>query len=671
MQPAPLPTRRELRKAREAVVPATTVPEAVVEQPPRASRVFSGVDGMRGVAILSVLFYHSGWTDRGLFGVDVFFVVSGFLITLLMLQELQKTGRLRIGSFFARRARRLVPGLIVTLGSVLALVWWLGSSDELERGAATAVASLAQIANWHQIAAGDAYWEMGGQIAPFAQMWSLSVTEQFYIAWPFVVLGVWFLARKRTGRFAGIMVALFLAAAAVAPILFDGTNTDRLYLGTDARAVAFVAGAVAAAVVSWLERREPAWGSKPAPRSRVALTTLSIAALLVVLAASVLTTSYHEAWLYQGGLAVVAAAAAVLTGTLCFPGNALVRVFSIRPLPAIGRISYSLFLLHLPVFWLLQVLTDGAIAPLVLFGVGTAGTLLAAIVLHHMIAEPLRTARWTPVAATVAIVTSAATILAGSWWLPVQRAEAARSTAMPVTSTESTQGLRPGVAGGRPVVVTVGDSIAVDWAAMLAEHGGGQFAVDGLGSGGCGLLASERTRTSTGWIGQESSQQCARWRDRLAGALADGQADFVVVHTAWDATDQWVDGRWITPCSAEWRGLYSARISELVSMVEASPTRPQILLADDRPSSPVVANPAHMTCFNDATREIAESLPTVTLLPWGEAICPDGKCRSTDAEGHDLFKPDDVHLTTAGMRFFAPWLEKQLTEAQRRTDPAK
>jgi len=206
---APFPTRRSLRHAQQR-------PEAAPSQARNSAR-FTAVDGFRGLAILSVLFYHSGVTSHGLFGVDVFFVVSGFFVTLLALRELRRTGRLRLGAFFGRRARRILPGVVLALIVTVALVARFGTDAELGRARRTAIAGMLQVANWEQLAANQSYWDSLGAINPLGQMWSLSITEQFYLVWPVVLLILWLLFRRHSAWLITTLILLTAVAGAVAP----------------------------------------------------------------------------------------------------------------------------------------------------------------------------------------------------------------------------------------------------------------------------------------------------------------------------------------------------------------------------------------------------------------------------------------------------------------------
>lgn len=645
--------------APEIAVPESAAPEIAAPQAPATqakSWRFPALDGLRGIAVVSVMLYHTNWSVRGLFGVDVFFVVSGFLITLLLLREVSATGRVRVGSFFVRRVKRLIPALLITLALVLAAAWWLTDLRTFTEIADRAWWTVWQAANWSQIADGTAYWDATGQIKPLAQMWSLSITEQFYLVWPFLIVAVCFLCRRRPGVVAVVLIVFTAAAAAVSPLLIgNGEGTDRLYLGTDARAVAFVAGAAAAAVVVWIRGRS-AVQVVPSRGTRIGITALSSVALVAVVGASLLATSYHDVWLYQGGMAAVGVAAAVLVATLCFAGNALMPFFSFGLFRGVGVISYSVFLLHLPVFWALQLLTP-TIAPLMLFVVGGSLTCLLAAFLHHGITERIRKTRWNPWIAIPALAVSVALVAAGSYFLPLLRAQQAAAVTIPTTDAD----MPTGISGGRPLVLTLGDSLANDLASTLIDNGSGAVAVVDAGQGGCGVVDDTAVRATSGYVWDTTN--CPDWRQTWKASIAAQPTDAILVHLGWDAGEHLIDGTWMGPKDPEFQTIYAQTLDEVASMVEAESSSARILLVLDRPTDGIISDPTVTAAFNQLLVDAAARHPSIAVADLGAALCGTGTCRTTDGAGRELFLPDNVHLSPSGRDFIAPWLEQSVRDA--------
>lgn len=673
-------TRKELREQQQSVEsslraaasPGVAPAEARAEAAPKAlfSTRFDAVDGMRGIAIISVLLYHCGWSTRGLFGVDAFFVVSGFLITLIMIREATTTGRIRVGRFYARRAKRLLPSLFLTMAAVLLIIWSEGTLEELKSAGATAIASVLQIANWHQIGADSGYWDQSSQIIPLGQMWSLSVTEQFYLFWPLVVLLAWVLARKRPGALAIWMSVALVGAALVAPLQYDGTNSDRLYLGTDSRIVAFVAGAAAAALVFWvLAKRRAASlevSTPPTSAARFWVTALSIVSLVAVVGVSIATDDYHEGWLYQGGFAAVAIGIAVFTATLCFPANALIRPFSWKPFRVVGVVSYSMFLLHLPVFWLVQKWWNYEIHPLMLFVVGGVITWLASMFLHHLVAEPLRTRTWKPVGATISIIVGVALVVGLAWYLPIQRLNAPK----PVVELgvqapgdafviDEVLPFPTNAAGGPLNVAVIGDSVAGNMYAALAEYRTVDLQAVDVTFGGCGIFDATQARADNGYI-MESERYCWPWKDKLRAASAQQEIDVYVLHNLWDADDQLHDGTWMGPCTDAWASRYASQLELLVSIGDEQERKPLILLSNDRARDDTASlNSGRLGCKTAVEDSVIAAHDNVHRLDFQATLCPDGTCVSTTPSGAPLYT-DGAHFGPEGLALLAPWLQNEM-----------
>src|SRR4051794_2930819 len=208
------------------------------------------LDGLRGVAVLGVLAFHLGHLRGGFLGVDLFFVLSGFLITSLLLAEWRRDGRIALGAFWARRARRLLPAVLVLIAAIAAYAATNPPSVAMHALRGDALATLAYVANWHAIVADHSYWELFSVPSLLAHTWSLAIEEQLYVVWPLIVV-----VALRFGRRALLFTALGLGvASAIAMIVLhgDGDPTSRVYFGTDTRAAAVLFGA---ALAAWGGRR--------------------------------------------------------------------------------------------------------------------------------------------------------------------------------------------------------------------------------------------------------------------------------------------------------------------------------------------------------------------------------------------------------------------------------
>lgn len=627
---------------------------------------FDAIDGMRGLTVLSVLLYHTNWSGSGLFGVDLFFALSGFLISLIMLRELENTGRLDVVGFYRRRFKRLVPALLITLAGVLAVAWFVASAKDLERYGETSLFAVLQIANWHQIWTGGSYWDHTGAIQPLAHMWSLSITEQFYLFWPGLFIACWWMTRRVIGWLIVALATLTVAAASISPLLFDGTNSDRLYLGTDSRAVAFIAGALAASVVYWVKTRRRSFAA-PSRVGGALLTGISSTLLVIVLIASVSASSYHDDWIYEFGFALVAVVGSAFIATLCFPQNKLVKFFSFSVFRSLGKVSYTVFLLHLPIFWGLQLITPG-IEPLTLFAVGTVLTWMLAAFVHYGITERMRTAPWKLTRGIPALVVSVAVVVAGSVLLPNQRLLQDQSTqtadadnSVVLTPGEEPVAVPEGRAGGRPVVLTVGDSLSNDIASALSDHGNDLFAINDGAAGGCGLLRSPQIRMEDGTAGD--SKHCSDWRADWPNTLAAVQPDVIVMHTAWDALDQQIDGEWVKPGDVLYDTTYSQTLNEAAAIVEEFSPHSRIIVVNDRPTTGLIKDPDRTSAFDNLLTEFSGTKDNVDIADLASFLCETGECATTNDDGAALFLPDNVHFTPQGKSTIAPWLERQIVDS--------
>ena len=209
-----------------------------------------GIDAMRALAVLAVFGYHSGlsWVPGGFLGVDVFFVISGYLITSLLLREFRGTGKIELARFWIRRARRLLPAVGVLI-AVAMIVSAIADPNKIDQTRGDALASLFYFANWHFIFAHTSYFEQFGRPSLFTHLWSLSVEEQFYLFWPLVfAAGMKFFGR---GKLLLGVLAGAIASVVLAWILFDpGHDASRVYYGTDTHAVGLLAGVALALVWS-------------------------------------------------------------------------------------------------------------------------------------------------------------------------------------------------------------------------------------------------------------------------------------------------------------------------------------------------------------------------------------------------------------------------------------
>ncbi len=304
-----------------------------------------GIDAMRALAVLAVFGYHAGlgWVPGGFLGVDVFFVISGFLITSLLLREFRSTDHIALGRFWLRRARRLLPAVGVLI-AVAMVVSAIAEPDKIDTIRGDAVSSLFYFANWHFIYEHASYFEQFGRPSLFTHLWSLSVEEQFYLFWPLVFAA----GMKLFGR-GRLLIGVLAGAAgsvALAWILFDpGHDASRIYYGTDTHAVGLLAGVALAMVWSPTQlRTHRSFGPLVGP----ILDALGVVALAYLILSFVHVHDYDLA-LWHGGYAWVAIATALLLAALAHPAARLGGIIGRPALLWLGLRSYSFYLWHWPV----------------------------------------------------------------------------------------------------------------------------------------------------------------------------------------------------------------------------------------------------------------------------------------------------------------------------------
>jgi peptidoglycan/LPS O-acetylase OafA/YrhL len=389
--------------ARAGAAPAAARPVDAPAAPVRKGLGYlPALDGIRGLSVLAVVAFHLGRFPGGYLGVDAFFVLSGFLITSLLLVEHERGSGIDLVHFYERRVRRLLPALLVLLLGVVvwARVWALPGELDGLRG--EAMAALFYIANWWAIAHTDGYWDLDAAPSPFEHMWSLAIEEQFYFLWPvlFVVL-----ARLggRSTRIVGVASLGLAAASALAMVaLYDGVDPNNVYLGTHTRAQAILLGA---ALAWFLARRG---------RDREVAAPVRAAgwAMAAVLALMWWRVPGDADWMYQGGFTLHAVLVAGVIAVVVPHRGGLARVLSWRPLRAVGAVSYGLYLYHWPaIVWLTPERTgmDGWSLDAVRVGAAVAATMVS----YWLIERPLRfSRRITPRQVAVGVPVSMAVVAA-------------------------------------------------------------------------------------------------------------------------------------------------------------------------------------------------------------------------------------------------------------------
>ena len=342
-----------------------------------AVKYVAGLDGLRALAVLAVLLFHAefSFASGGFLGVSLFFTLSGFLITTLLIDEHESTGTLSLRRFYGRRARRLLPAAYASLLLVAALSpWW--AAGQLRSLPGDLLAAVANVANWRFAFSSTSYEDIFlGDSSPVAHFWSLAIEEQIYLVLPLVV----FVAIRRGRRTLGVVTAVLLAASILATLLTS--DRDLVYNGTHTRAAELLVG-VALAQLLRLRRIPSSTGRSPV------VPGLAASLIFVGLVA---VASLQQAWIYGGGLVGVALVSAVLIAAVV-DGRFPARLLEAAPLVAIGKVSYGLYLYHWPVFLLLDAERTG-LEQVPLFALRCGVTALLTVGSYALIEQPVRRGR--------------------------------------------------------------------------------------------------------------------------------------------------------------------------------------------------------------------------------------------------------------------------------------
>jgi peptidoglycan/LPS O-acetylase OafA/YrhL len=631
------------------------------------------LDGVRAVAVLAVIAYHVGSRlPGGFLGVDVFFVLSGYLITTLLLRERLRLGRIDLAGFWSRRARRLLPAVLILVAVCALMTAHFGAIGSYDARRQDMLATIFYYANWHFIAEGASYFAQFTGTSPLQHTWSLAIEEQFYLLWPLVVLGVGLFRGWSTRVLWGVVVVGTLASAGWLIASYDPADPTRVYFGTDTRAHELFIGAGLAAL---LLNRPQLIGSKwMATAARWAWP-----AIAVLFAVAFVVMHDQSGFYYRGGslaFALLVAAALLLVETA--PGSVLGRLLSLRAVVWVGTISYGLYLWHWPlIVWVggSSTVPDENVKQLLevvlTFAIATAS--------YYLVERRIRDGRmpWLGLsrerlakggvvaALAVAVIALEATSVGTN---PIVRqltdiggSDCPAGSPAPVPTfawCTRVQPQRPGAS----VVGVVGDSTALalnaGMAQLAGEHGWGYVQA---GKNGCSVLPLQfPTGRSPAAI--TAAETCVGAVPKvLDDVRARAHPDVWVVSDRWSLLPmREPSGRFLQPgerrrrqiIQAEWikrlREL-TARGAKVILMITPPPAPPIECATTSPPpdrcsSTSFTTADAQTVAGRRIVKAAAAKVPGVVAVSVDDLVCPDhGRCPAV--VGGVLTRYDGIHYT--------------------------
>jgi peptidoglycan/LPS O-acetylase OafA/YrhL/lysophospholipase L1-like esterase len=343
-----------------------------------------GLDGLRAVSVAAVVLYHADipWMPGGFLGVEVFFVISGFLITTLLLEERERNGAVSMRGFWTRRAKRLLPALYLLL-AVVSVASLLVYRDAAGRMGGDVIAALLYVSNWWQIHLDQSYFAQAGRPPLLQHLWSLAIEEQFYLLFPpLFVLAVARFAHRNVRWF---LIACSVASAVYMAILFTPfEDPSGAYYNTFARASGLLLGAVLAMVwAPWRERR------RTGPGAVAAMNVTGVLGLALIVWFLTRVNAF-DSFIYRGGFFLLDLVCVAVIAVLVHPSAWLGRVLGVPPLQWLGLRSYSIYLWHWPIFMVTRPGIDVPFDGWPLFVLRIALTMAAAEASYRYVELPIR-----------------------------------------------------------------------------------------------------------------------------------------------------------------------------------------------------------------------------------------------------------------------------------------
>ncbi|MDT3438301.1 acyltransferase family protein [Pseudofrankia sp. BMG5.37] len=647
-----------------------------------------GLDGLRALAVLAVICYHAGlsWVPGGLLGVDTFFVLSGFLITGLLIAEYRATRRIDLKDFWTRRARRLLPAFLLLLLAISAYARFFAAPGDITKIRLDMLASLFYVANWRFALSNQSYFDHFSAPSPLLHTWSLAVEEQFYVLWPLIVfllmrhsartVDKW-KGQRRKAQSAALAVAVLgaeMSALIGIVLLLVGVDASRIYYGTEVRVQALLIGA---ALAVWRAQRRAGFTA----RGKKVLGYAGGVAL-VALVALWATVDGQSRGLYAGGFLGVAIIVAVLVASIVeVPGSAVAKVLSIPPLTYIGKISYGLYLWHWPVLLTLTAGRTGLHGP-ALLGARIAATMACTLLSFYLIENPIRRRSIRipmPVVTTPAVMAGvvAVAVLATSTQASSARSPAdLEKLAARVQAGGALPTAAPDAQGNRPLrMLIAGDSLATTLIGSQFGDVAASMNVQLADASmlGCGV-ARLPARKLDGKPGL-TTIGCDQWPARFTKRVNEVNPDIAALLVGrWEVTDQLMDGEWTHVGEPKFDTYLASQLDLAITTLSARGakvvlfTTPAVAAREGPDGTQYPETKSERVArFNQLLRAAAGRHRDVATIADLNGVLTPGN-RYMDHVNGILTRDDGVHITAPGGRIVGQALLPAIVGLVRPTD---
>jgi peptidoglycan/LPS O-acetylase OafA/YrhL len=644
-------------------------------QPARRIPYQPALDGLRALAILTIMLYHGQvpWPRGGYLSVDLFFVLSGFLITTLLVAEWRARGGIDLKSFWSGRARRLLPALFLLLAGIAVYAALLAPAARFAAVRWDALSTLLYVANWRFAFTHLSYFDQFGDASPLTHMWTLGIEEQYYLVWPLLVIAGLRLAKGNLrSLLAWTLVAALGSAALMAVLYRPGSDPSRLYYGTDTRAQALLLGGALAFALALR-------GADAGPLPRRGVLGLTVVGFGGYLAMLVLIPDTAH-WMYLGGFLATALGCAATVAVATQQGGWVQRLFSVWPLPQIGRISYGLYLWHWPLYVVLSP-ERTHLHGTALLAARFAATFIAANLSYHLLelpvrrgvlrrrrlARPVTAGAFAAVAALLVVTTGPGRLATGEG---LTLSGATGPVELPTRAPPRTAG--PARASGSGFrVYLVGDSVGFSLGYYYPKGSVAGMTLGGDPDIGCGLA---RAPIVIGGSAQPVDPKCTTWPTRWREKTGRFRPDVgLLVLGGWEVLDRQVDGRTLRVGTADYEHYLNGELQLAYDTLAASSHRVAILNVPcyHQPETGLDASlaetrndPARGAWMNGVLgRFVAARADRAVLLDLKTYLCPDG--RYADRLHGVKLRSDGVHFTPEGAKLVWRWLAPQLKQLAR------